>query len=103
MSPKQKVTKRIVAVLLIILGLVLGVTYKDGLCVGDNLFTALGLPAWSNGTTGTHYPAVVGSVIILIGIGLLNYTLQTKARRLLWGIVILLLIAFNLLFSIIPI
>ena len=99
MSPKQKVTKRIVAVLLIILGLVSGVTYKDGLCVGDNLFTALGLPAWSNGTTGTHYPAVVGSVIILIGIGLLNYTLQTKARRLLWGIVILLLIAFNLLFS----
>ena len=99
MSPKQKVTKRIIAVLLIILGLVLGVTYKDGLCVGDNLFTALGLPAWSNGTTGTHYPAVVGSVIILIGIGLLNYTLQTKARRLLWGIVILLLMAFNLLFS----
>ena len=99
MSPKQKVTKRIIAGLLIILGLVLGVTYKDGLCVGDNLFTALGLPAWSNGTTGTHYPAVVGSVIILIGIGLLNYTLQTKARRLLWGIVILLLIAFNLLFS----
>ena len=99
MSPKQKVTKRIIAVPLIILGLVLGVTYKDGLCVGDNLFTALGLPAWSNGTTGTHYPAVVGSVIILIGIGLLNYTLQTKARRLLWGIVILLLIAFNLLFS----
>ena len=103
MSPKQKVTKRIIAVLLIILGLVLGVTYKDGLCVGDNLFTALGLPAWSNGTTGTHYPAVVGSVIILIGIGLLNYTLQTKARRLLWGIVILLLIVFNLLFSLIPI
>ena len=99
MSPKQKVTKRIIAVFLIILGLVLGVTYKDGLCVGDNLFTALGLPAWSNGTTGTHYPAVVGSVIILIGIGLFNYTLQTKARRLLWGIVILLLIAFNLLFS----
>ena len=99
MSPKQKVTKRIIAVLLIILGLVLGVTYKDGLCVGDNLFTALGLPAWSNGTTGTHYPAVVGSVIILIGIGLLNYTLQTKTRRWVWAIVILLLIAFNLLFS----
>ena len=99
MSPKQKVTKRIIAASLIILGLILGVTYKDGFCVGDNLFAALGLPAWSNGTTGTHYPAVMGSVIILVGIGLLNYTLQTKARRLLWGIVILLLIAFNLLFS----
>ena len=99
MSPKLKITKRIIAVSLIILGLILGVTYKDGFCVGDNLFAASGLPAWSNGTTGTHYPAVIGSVIILVGIGLLNYTLQTKARRLLWGIVILLLIAFNLLFS----
>ena len=91
---------RIIAVLIIVVGLVLGVTWnKTRFCVGDNLFAALGLPAWSNGTTGTHYPAVVGSVIILVGIGLLNYTLQTKARRLLWGIVILLLIAFNLLFS----
>ena len=100
MSQQKKVTKRIIAVLLIILGLTLGVTWnKVNFCIGDNLFAALGLPAWSNGTTGTHYPAVVGSVIILIGIGLLNYTLQTKARRWVWAIVILLLIAFNLLFS----
>ena len=91
---------RIIAVLLIVIGVVLGVTWnKARFCVGDHLFVALGLPAWSNGTTGTHYPAVVGSVIILVGIGLLNYTLQTKTRRLLWGIVILLLIAFNLVFS----
>ena len=92
--------RRIIAVLLIVVGVVLGVTWNNArFCVGDNLFVALGLPAWSNGTTGTHYPAVVGSVIILVGIGLLNSTLQPKARRLLWGIVILLLIVFNLLFS----
>ena len=96
---KNVVTKRFVAVLLIILGLILGVTYKAGFCIGDNLFAALGLPAWSNGTTGTHYPAVVGSIIILIGIGLLNSTLQTKARRWILAIVIILLIVFNLLFS----
>lgn len=91
---------RIISILIIAVGVVLGVTWnKTRFCVGDNLFATLGLPAWSNGTTGTHYPAVVGSVIIFVGIGLLNYTLQTKSRRLLWGIVILLLIAFNLLFS----
>ena len=91
---------RIISALLIVVGLVLGVTWnKASFCVGDNLFAALGLPAWSNGTTGTHYPAVVGSAIILIGIGLLNYTQQTKATRCFWAIVILLLIAFNLLFS----
>ena len=91
---------RIIAVLLIVVGLALGVTWnKASFCVGDNIFAALGLPVWSNGTTGTHYPAVVGSIIILIGIGLLNSTLQTKARRWMWAIVILLLIAFNLLFS----
>ena len=88
---------RIISILIIAVGVVLGVTWnKTRFCVGDNLFATLGLPAW---TTGTHYPAVVGSVIIFVGIGLLNYTLQTKSRRLLWGIVILLLIAFNLLFS----
>ena len=91
---------RITAVLLILIGFALGVTWnKASFCIGDNLFAALGLPAWSNGTTGTHYPAVVGSVIILIGIGLLNNTLQTKTRRWVWAIVMLLLIALNLLFS----
>ena len=100
MSQQKKAIKRIVAVLMIILGLILGVTWnKASFCIGDNLFAVFGLPAWSNGTTGMHYPAVIGSVILLIGISLLNYTLQTKARRLLWGIVILLLIAFNLLFT----
>ena len=94
------IKSRIIAALLMVAGLVLGVTWnKTSFCVGDTLFAALGLPAWSNGTTGTHYPAVVGSVIILIGVALFNYTLQTKARRWFGAIVILLLIAFNLLFS----
>ena len=100
MSRKQRLTGRIIAVLLIIIGLVLGVTWNNAsFCIGDTLFEALGLPAWSNGTSGTHYPAVVGVIIVLIGSSLLNYTLQAKARRWLWAMVILLLIAFNLIFN----
>ena len=41
---------RITAVVLILIGLALGVTWnKASFCIGDNLFAALGLPAWSKG------------------------------------------------------
>ena len=70
MSREKRRINRIVAVLLIALGLVLGVTWnRTKFCIGDNIFIALGLPTWSNGTSGTHYPAIIGSVFILIGIG----------------------------------
>ena len=36
-----------------------------GYCLGDNLLTALSLPAWSNGTNGTHY-TVFYSYLFLI-------------------------------------
>ena len=75
MSREKRRINRIVAVLLIALGLVLGVTWnRTKFCIGDNIFIALGLPTWSNGTSGTHYPAIIGSVFILIGIGVLNTT-----------------------------
>ena len=97
MSQKEKLTGRMVAVLLITAGLVLGVTWNK-VCIGDNLFEALGLPVWSNGSSGTHYPAVAGIITVLIGSGLFNYTLQAKARRWLWAIAVLLLIVFSLIF-----
>ena len=97
MSKQQIITHRIIAVLLIVLGLVLGVTWtKTGFCIGDNIFTALGLPAWSKGTSGTHYPAIIGSIGILIGIGALNCTLQKKTCKWLWLSVIIFLIALQL-------
>jgi len=100
MSKNKKYAKRIVAVLLIALGLVLGVTWNSAkYCIGDELFIALGIPPWSNGSTGTHYPAVIGSISILIGISVLNLTLQKKTRLWLWATVILFLIIFNFIFS----
>ena len=100
MTEKMKLTSRFIALLLIALGMVLGVTWnREKFCIGDHIFLALGLPAWSNGSSGTHYPAIIGSFVILIGIGLLNYTLQKKVRIWLWAIVIIGLIAFNMIFS----
>ena len=100
MNKETKLSNRIVAIILIALGLVLAVTRKStGFSAGDYIFTTLGLPTWSNGTTGTHYPAVIGSLITLLGIGLLNCTLTKKAQWWLWTIVILLLIAYNIIFT----
>ena len=92
----KKVTGRIVAVLLIALGLVLGVTWTPSrYCIGDEIFTAPGISPWSNGTTGAHYPAILGSFTLLAGISLLNLTLQKKSRFWLWTTVVLLLIVLN--------
>lgn len=100
MSKEKKLTTRLIAILLIVLGIVLGVTWNSAkFCIGDNLFNALGLPAWSNGINGAHYPAIIGAVIMLVGISLLNYTFQKKERLWVWPIVILVLAAIKIIFS----
>ena len=100
MSKSKKFTNRIIAVLLIVLGLILGGTWNSAkYCIGDKIFIALGISPWSNGSSGTHYPAIIGSFIILVGISILNLTLQKKARFWIWAAVILSLILFNLFFT----
>ena len=97
---KKSLSNRIVAVLLIISGIALGTTWNSSkFCIGDHIFIALGLPAWSNGTSGTHYPAVIGIFTVLIGVGVLNATLQKKTRFWVWTTVVLFLIILNLIFS----
>ena len=99
---KRTFGKWIIAAALIGIGLALGVTWTpDKFCLGDRLFLALGLPAWSNGTTGAHYPAIVGSIFLLIGIGFANSTLPEKIRR--WisaAILLLIAVCYFLLLSI---
>lgn len=100
MSKSKKLTNRIIAVLLIVLGLILGGTWNSAkYCIGDKIFIALGISPWSNGSSGTHYPAIIGSFIILVGTNILNLTLQKKARFWIWAAVILSLILFNLFFT----
>ena len=100
MCKNKKLVLRISAVLLIALGLVLGVTWNSArYCMGDELFVALGISPWSNGSSGTHYPAVIGSFVILVGISMLNLTLNKKTRLWIWTTVILLLIVYNLIIT----
>ena len=97
MSKSKKLTNRIIAVLLIVLGLILGGTWNSAkYCIGDKIFIALGISPWSNGSSGTHYPAIIGSFVILAGISILNLTLQKKTRLWIWTAVILCFILFNL-------
>ena len=100
MCKNKKLGFRIVAVSLIALGLVLGVTWNSArYCIGDELFVALGISPWSNGSSGTHYPAVIGIFVILVGISMLNLTLSKKTRLWIWTTVILSLIVYNLIFT----
>ena len=100
MSKRKNFARRIIAVILMALGLLLGVTWNSKkYCVGDEIFLALGMAPWSNGSSGTHYPAVVGSLIIIAGMCILNSTLQKKARVLLWAAVSLSLVLYNLVFT----
>lgn len=100
MSKSKKVTNRIIAVVLIVLGLVLGATWnRANYCIGNEIFIALGISPWSNGSSGTHYPGVIGGFLILAGISIMNLTLQKKVRLWVWGAVILLLNLFIFAFS----
>lgn len=96
MTTSKPLKKRIFAIVLILLGTVFGGTWKrSGICHGDTVFSALGLPAWSKGTSGTHYPAIVGMAVILAGIAVLNTTLSKTARFWVWSMVLLLLLAMQ--------
>lgn len=101
LAMNKKIAKRVSAILLIILGIAFGSTWNStGICLGDIAFSALGLPVWSKGTHGTHYPAIVGIGIILIGIAVLSPTLSKKTQLWVWSIVILILLILGLVLSI---
>ena len=99
MAVDKKLIKRILAIALIILGIAFGFTWgSTGACFGDKMFSALGLPVWSNGAEGTHYPAVVGMIMALMGIGVFNTTLSRKARFWVWGIAVVIFLIFAFVF-----
>ena len=95
----NKWVKRIISIIMIVLGIILGVTWnQNGLCLGDIVFSALGLPAWSN---GTHYPAVIGTILILAGLNVFNYTLKVNYQKWFWASVLIffsvIIFVFNIL------
>jgi len=95
----KKVLTRVIAVALIACGVVLGVNWGSAkFCIGDQIFHAFGLPVWSKGTSGAHYPAILGSVFLLAGIGTFNFTLQENCRRLIGTVVLLAVLVLSFVF-----
>lgn len=90
---KRMWTRRILGILLIVGGFLFGAGRGPaGVCPGDRIFSALGLPVWSQGTTGTHYPGLAGLAAAIAGIVVINTTLGEKARIRVWTIVVVILV-----------
>lgn len=52
---------------------------KRGFCLGDSILMGFGLPAWSNGSQGTHYSAIVALILLLAACAL--FTVAAKRNR----------------------
>lgn len=91
MNDRKKWMLRLAGAAVCLLGVLFGGTFHqyEGFCLGDRIFSALNLPTWSNGATGTHYAGLAGMMIILAGITLINRSLQEKSRPVFWFIAIL--------------
>ena len=79
-------TKRVSAIRRFSIGLAVcsilfGFTWqKHGFCLGDTILTSLGLPAWSNGISGTHYSAILALTGLLIAFLLFTASAGKKAQ-----------------------
>lgn len=90
---KRMWIRRILGILLIVGGFLFGASRGPaGVCPGDRIFSALGLPVRSQGTTGTHYPGLAGLAAAMAGIAVVNTTLGEKARIRVWTIVVVILV-----------
>lgn len=71
---------RICAIGLAVFAILFGFTWsKRGFCLGDSILMGLGLPAWSNGTQGTHYSATLALILLLLAFVL--FTGAAKRNR----------------------
>ena len=57
--------------------LAFGFTLDNRFCLGDVILNAVGLPAWSQGTQGLHYPAVLA----LIGTPVFFYLFASTTKE----------------------
>ena len=77
----KRYSVRCVSAILMCFALVFGTTYgKTGYCLGDEVFKSLGLSVWSDGMEGTHYPAVLALILLLIGYVLFMATIKNRDR-----------------------
>lgn len=64
---------KIISLILIISAFLFGGTWW-GFCLGDEVFSILGIAPWSHGTSGTHYVALISLVPLLLGVSLFMFS-----------------------------
>jgi len=80
---KKKIGLGTLSLLLSFAGIAWAFTLK-GVCLGDNILSAFGISAWSNGNSGTHYTVFYSLVFFILSVVLgLKYSrnLGAKAGR----------------------
>lgn len=67
MDSKRKIwIQRMVSLLCAAGFLLFGSSLGDSrFCLGDRMFALLGIPAWSKGTQGLHYPGIIALVGVM--------------------------------------
>ncbi len=49
-------------------------------CLGDRIFDLLGIPAWSRGTQGLHYPGIIGMIAAVLLFYVFASTTHDKSK-----------------------
>lgn len=62
---KKKLGMGSMSLLLFALGVIWSANINRQFCLGDSILNAIGLPAWSNGNSGSHY-TIIYALIFLI-------------------------------------
>jgi len=70
-------------------------------CLGDRILAGLGLPAWSKGTQGIHYPGILALIGIVVSFCFFSVTTKDPKKTTAWLILgsIVLLYAANFLMN----
>lgn len=105
-GPEEKRRKRIMritAAIIFAAACVFGTTGPNGVCLGDRLLESLGMTTWSDGTSGTHYTAVIAILLGLWAIDMFARTTKDRRRTFNWVLlgVLTLALLLNILMAMI--
>lgn len=98
---KKKIGIGSLSLLLFVVGCLFSFTFYN-LTIGDNILTYIGLKAWSNGNSGTHY-TIFYSLLFFIPSLILGYKFKedfgSKVGKILSTIMITIIVVNSLLFT----
>lgn len=98
---KKKIGIGSLSLLLFVVGCLFSFTFYN-LTIGDNILTYIGLKAWSNGNSGTHY-TIFYSLLFFVPSLILGYKFKedfgSKVGKILSTIMITIIVVNSLLFT----